>query len=110
MHSQRRQDDSTSLRQNAVITCSCPLNNWERVFESECLAPRTEFELWLTDSAPKTNPLRFYLPISTTMNELGTGLGRGLGFFSVGGTGSFCSVAIEKIWWVFGSRAIVRAP
>ena len=49
-------------------------------------------------------------PISTTINELGTGLGRPVGFFSVGATGSFRSVAIEKTWWVFGSSATVRAP
>jgi hypothetical protein len=40
----------------------------------------------------------FYLPISTNVKELGTGLGRAVGFCGVAGTASFCSVAIEKIW------------
>src|SRR5262249_51578514 len=38
-----------------------------------------------------------YFPISTRVNVLGTGLGRGFGFSAVGGTGSFFSVPIVKI-------------
>ena len=36
-----------------------------------------------------------YFPISTRVNVLGTGLGRGFGFSAVGGTGSFLSVPRE---------------
>ena len=56
-----------------------------------------------TDSKP-------YFPISTSMNVLDTGFGRGLGFSAVGGTGSFFSVLMEETRCVFESTPIVRAP
>src|SRR5579871_2826382 len=37
-----------------------------------------------------------YFPISINWNVLGSGFGRGFGFFAVGGTGSFFSVPMEK--------------
>ena len=55
-------------------------------------------------------PALGYCPTSTSINVLGTGLGRAVGFCGVAGTGSFCSVPIEKMCCVFGSSEIVRAP
>jgi hypothetical protein len=51
-----------------------------------------------------------YFPISTSMNVLFTGLGRGVGLSGVGGTGSFFSVLALKMWCVFVSMPMVRAP
>ena len=51
-----------------------------------------------------------YFPISKSSNVLSTGFGLGFGFLAVGGTGSFFSVPMEKMWCVLESSATVRAP
>jgi hypothetical protein len=59
MRDQRRRYDCDEFAPKRGYYLSLPLNNRERHFELELVAPQTDFELCLTASARKTNPFHF---------------------------------------------------
>jgi hypothetical protein len=65
MRDQRRRYDSNEFAPKRRHCVCLPLNNGERLFEPEWLAPQTEFELWLTGCGHSAERVPFRLAKST---------------------------------------------